>query len=81
MEIKKSMFALIYCFIITLYLTLFQNKEINFNLTESFINNDSYCIREYCPYVALNLSNPKSYINTVTRPFLIELVKKRYKSK
>jgi hypothetical protein len=43
--------------------------------------NTSYIIDRDCSNILLNLSNPYSYINKVTKPFLIELVKNATKSK
>ena len=43
--------------------------------------NTSYIIDYDCGNILLNLSNPYSYINKVTKPFLIELVKNATKTK
>ena len=43
--------------------------------------NTTYIIDRDCSNILLNLSNPYSYINKVTKPFLIELVKNATKTK
>lgn len=36
---------------------------------------ETYCIQNFCSEMALNRTDPGSYINQITKPFLIELVK------
>jgi len=78
---KKNIVFYLCCAIITslfIVLEILQTKNgenIKLLLYTNFSSCDSYCIKEYCPYVALNISNPWSYLNKVTIPFIKQLVK------
>jgi hypothetical protein len=66
MDSIKVICSLIICILI--YITALLTVELIIK-SSSFIKNDTSC-----KDVLLNLSNPFSYINKVTKPFLIELV-------
>jgi hypothetical protein len=66
----ESMLKTIICLlIITNICLLFEVFELRNNLTSFLEYNTSSC-----KDILLNISNPFSYINKVTKPFLIELV-------
>jgi hypothetical protein len=61
MEIKKGFVVNILCLIIAICATV-----------SRFLTNDK--IDANCHDILLNMTNPFSYINKVTKPFLLELV-------
>ena len=75
MSIKTKISAtLLTIFGLVLLVILFIIEIISNNLYNIYPNVTSI-IDNSCTNALLNLSNPYSYINKVTKPFLIELVK------
>jgi hypothetical protein len=86
-NIKKIAVPLILCMLMIICIILHKtndNESMNNNyMKEMWSEYVKYTLTSMIqkpdciihPNVSLNLSNPKSYINTHTKPFLIQLVK------